>query len=449
MKIRKKITYTFTALFAVLILTLCLMVYFISNATHEQLFFDRLNERLKITEQFFLESEAFSTEVREKVRGNFLKTLPDELEFVDTLNHFNPPAHLNSKLPPDFVSNLVIERELEWSHDKMQGIARIYEVNETEFVVIVVATDEDGNAYIASLKIILLLSFLLMVILTYILSNYFSINVLKPIAEKIKKANMISATNLDTRLTVFNQNDELGMLALSFNNLLDRLQTAFELEKNFVRYASHELKNPLAVILGEAEVSLLKSRSVNEYVDTIEKIKSKAEKLNKLVDHFLQLSKLESILLKGKKVLLDEVLIDIIFAISQEYDQVEIVFNIGENGETDDFEIEADPQLMHNALYNIIDNACKFSINGGEVVVDLVKSARDHKTRISIKDQGIGIEAAQLQHIFKPLYRGANSKAIEGTGIGLALVKRIIDLHGGEIQVYSNPTEGTEFVILI
>jgi signal transduction histidine kinase len=448
MKIRKRITYTFTALFGVLILSLCLLVYFMSLTSQQQFFFNRLNERLKITEEFFLESDSLSASVYEKVRSNFLKTLPEEIEFVDTLQNFTPPDTLKQSLPTDFLPNLLETGRLEWSQKKMQGIAGIYKIGGVDFVVIVVAKDEYGMAYLAKLRTILVLSFLISIIATFFLSNYFSRNVLKPIAGKIKKANAISASNLDLRLTVYNKNDELGMLALSFNNLLDRLQTAFELEKNFVRYASHELKNPLAVILGEAEVTLLKSRTPNEYVDTIEKIKQKAEKLNMLVDHFLQLSKLESIQLNGKKVRLDEVLMEVVFAISQQYSEIRVAFNMGEHDDSEDFEITADQQLMYNALYNLIDNACKFSKPGGQVLVDLKKITENGRIVLLIKDEGIGIDKDQVDHIFKPLYRGTNAHEVDGSGIGLALVNRIVDLHNGKIEVLSEIGKGTLFTLI-
>lgn len=446
MKIRKRITYTFTALFGVLILTLCLLVYFISSSSREELFFNRLDERLKITEEFFLESETFSESVKEKLRSNFLKTLPSEIEFVDTLSNFSPPDRITSQLPTDFIADLSDGETVIWSHREKQGIARIYKIKALEYVVLVIAEDEYGHAYMAKLFAILVSAFLISVFVTFFLTNYFSKKVLKPIAGKINKANKISASNLDMRLTVHNANDELGMLALSFNSLLDRLQTAFELEKNFVRYASHEMKNPLAVILGEAEVALLKSRTPNEYVVTIEKIKNKAEKLNTLVNHFLQLSKLESVNIEPKKIALDEILIDISFDLSQQYDEVKIVFNMSEEGDSNDFMIEADAQLMQNALYNLIENACKFSVHGGEVVIDLIKT--ESKIIITIRDKGIGIPAEHIEHIFKPLYRGSNAQAIEGTGIGLALVKRIIDLHGGTIHVESELGKGTEFEVI-
>lgn len=417
-----------------------------SSSSREQLFFNRLDDRLKIAEEFFLERETFSEAVKEKLRSNFLKTLPSEIEYVDTLPNFSLPDTISAQLPDDFLAVLVEEGAVTWSKEEKQGIARIYKIKDLEYIVLVIAEDEYGHAYLSKLFFILVLSFLISVVVTFFLTNYFSKKVLKPIAGKISKANKISASNLDMRLTVYNEHDELGMLALSFNSLLDRLQTAFELEKNFVRYASHEMKNPLAVILGEAEVALLKSRTPNEYVLTIEKIKNKAEKLNELVDHFLQLSKLESAQIEPKKVALDEVLINILFDLSQQYDDVKILFNMSEGGESNDFIIEADEQLIQNAFYNLVENACKFSVEGDEVIIDLLKA--DDKIIILIKDKGIGIGAEHLDHIFKPLYRGSNAQSVEGTGIGLALVKRIIDLHSGSIHVASELGKGTEFEVI-
>ena len=447
MKIRKRITYTFTILFGVLILGLCLLVYVMSVSTQEQLFFNLLDKRLNITEQFFLESDSFSEEVRDKVRDNFLKTLPEEIEYVDTLANFSAPESVLKHLPDDFMGKISAESSLTWNSDNLQGIARVYNIQEVEYVVLVIACDRNGKAYIARLRNILILSFLSTVLITFLLSNYFSRRVLKPIAGKINKANAISASNLDMRLTVYNENDELGMLALSFNKLLDRLQKAFELEKNFVRYVSHELKNPLAVILGEAEVTLLKKRTDSEYVETIERIKRKAERLNMLVNHFLELSKLESFQVTKQKVSLDETLLDITSNLTPYYEKVKIDFSISEDGDPDDYIVEADGQLMYNALYNLVENACKFSHSGGRVTISLDKS--NSRTMVSIRDEGIGIEAEHLAHIYKPLYRGGNAREIDGTGIGLALVERIIYLHGGEIKVDSHLGRGTTFIVTL
>lgn len=448
MKIRKRITYTFTSLFGVLIITLCLIIYYLSSQTLEQLFHNRLDERLRISEQFFLEKDKFSQSVRETVQQNFLKTLPQEVELADSLTNFQLPKKLEKKVPEQLVELIQENKnELSWKQNNFQGIARIYVIDQIEYIVLVAAVDEYGNAYLKKLRNLLLISLILSLFTIFILSNYFSKKVLKPISGKIKKANKISASNLDLRLTVYNENDELGMLALSFNNLLDRLQKSFELEKNFVRYASHELKNPLAAILGESEVALLKSRSPNEYVNTIEKIKSRAEKLNQLLDHFLQLSTFDSSKLNLKETHIDNILMDVTFNLSQVYRHIDIQFNIESHGESEDYVIKADEQLLYNSFFNLIENACKFSDANSTVVVELSNNKKH--LIVTIRDSGIGIEQDQLSNIFESLYRGENTHGIEGNGIGLSLVKRIIDLHGGKISVKSEIGKGSEFSVYL
>jgi signal transduction histidine kinase len=447
MKIRNRISYTFTGLFGVLILGFCLLIYIVSSATLDELFYNRVDSRLEITEKFFLEKDKFPESVKSTVQQNFLKTLPREIEYVDTLSNFSIPSKMQRRVPLDLKNSLKSHNEVSWVKSDFQGIARIYTVDEIDYVVLVAAFDKDGATYLKKLRSILAFSFFCSLLIIFVLSKYFSRNVLKPIAGKIKKANNISASNLDMRLTVHNEHDELGMLALSFNSLLDRLQTSFELEKNFVRYASHEIKNPLAVILGEAEVTLLKERSSKEYIESIDKIMSTAGKLNQLVEHFLNLSKMDSAKLSLKKTGIDSLLMDITFSLSQIYKQIDIQFDMEENSSSEDYEYLADEPLLHNALYNIVENACKYSNDNAIVSIDLCKRAG--KIQITTTDNGIGIPEDQINHIFEPLYRAHNAQSEEGAGIGLSLVKRIIELHEGEIHVQSELDKGTVFSVLL
>lgn len=450
MKIRKRITIAFTTLFGVLIIALCLFVYFLSSNSRQTVFFDRLNERVQVTEEFFLESENLSLEVKQKVRNKFLQTLPRELEFVSETTKFNATIskRLAGLIPPDFLAQMQTTKNLQWNHGQAQGVATMYSKNGKNYIVLVIAEDSYGHQYLRKLAAILIISSLITLLGAYFLSAYFARQVLKPIAEKINRANQISASELDLRLTVYNENDELGMLAKSFNSLLDRLQESIELEKNFVRYASHEMKNPLAVILGESEVALLSERTKNEYIETIEKIKQKAEKLNNLVEHFLQLSRMESSQLKKKPLSLDELIVEIIFELSQsKADNVELQFNIDDDLEASDLEITADRLLINKALYNLVQNALKFSGEEGRVTVGLHASKKEGFIELTVEDLGHGIETDDLKHIYKPLFRGNNTTQVPGTGIGLALVKKIIDLHDGTISVISSPGKGTKFTV--
>src|SRR5690606_15674699 len=113
---------------------------------------------------------------------------------------------------------------------------------------------------------------------------------LRPISEKIRKANSISVSNLHERLRVFNPDDEIGQLAIAFNRLLDRLDDAFSSQKLFVANASHEIRNPLTSIMGEADLALDKERSPKEYQEALRTIQTEADRLNMLVNNLLQLS---------------------------------------------------------------------------------------------------------------------------------------------------------------
>lgn len=452
MKIRKRITITFVSLFGFLIIALCLFVYFTAVNSQETLFYNRLEKRVEITEAFFLESENLRREVQQKVRNQFLHTLPGEIEFVGEINTFmeRAPNSVLGCLPNDFIPSMRQQSSLKWEHENQQGVAQTYQKNGEKYVVLVLAKDTFGHQYLRKLGLILLFASLVTIVSAYFLSAYFSKQVLSPIAEKITKANQISASNLDLRLTVYNEKDELGMLATSFNKLLDRLQESIELEKNFVRYASHELKNPLAVILGESEVTLMTKRTQNEYIETIEKIKDKAEKLNNLVDHFLQLSRMEASQLKKTPINIDAVLVEVIFELSQNKpDSVELLFHVDDTLGADDLEMNADRLLLSKVFYNLIENALKFSHVNGSVEVSLKPSSSENCIEISVKDDGEGISEEDLKHIYKPLYRGNNTSQVAGTGIGLALVKKIIDLHAGHIQVESVLGKGTQFTLTL
>lgn len=452
MKIRKRITVTFMTLFGLLIVILCVVVYFISASSQETVFFNRLENRVKVTEEFFLESDVLSEDVKRKVRNQFLQTLPNEIEFVAEINNFDKraPKHVKSLVPEDFIGPLKKNKTVQWKSGDKQGVANVYRKAGKEYVVLVIAEDTYGRESLNKLRMILIIASIVAIVSAYFLSSYFSRQVLRPIAEKINKANRISASNLDLRLTVYNENDELGMLAKSFNSLLDRLQESIELEKNFVRYASHELKNPLAVIMGESEVALLTERTKNEYIETIEKIKDKADKLNNLVEHFLQLSRMEAEQLKRKPINIDEVLVEIIFDLSQsKSEQVELQFHVDDTLDTNDLEINADRLLISKVFFNLIQNALKFSREQGMVTVTLQPSSEKGKIEVIVEDQGEGIAEENLKHIYKPLYRGDNTNQVSGTGIGLALVKKIIDLHNAEIEVSSQRDKGTRFTVTL
>ena len=256
----------------------------------------------------------------------------------------------------------------------------------------------------------------------------------------IQKANKISASSLHLRLSVRNENDELGELAVSFNKLLDRLEAAFEAQKSFISNASHELRNPLTAILGEAELATSKSRTNEEYVGSLTTILNEAEILNSTITNLLQLSKISvnDVGLNYEQVGLSQFL----RSIKNSYDFInprnQLVFE--HTNEVEYEKVLCNQNLLNTAITNIWDNASKFSSND---IVEIKLIKEKEYLILTVQDRGIGIDHSDLNKITTPFYRGKNVINIKGSGIGLSLSLKIMELHKGQLVISSELNKGT------
>jgi signal transduction histidine kinase len=254
----------------------------------------------------------------------------------------------------------------------------------------------------------------------------------------------ISSRNLHMRLETPGSRDELNELASTFNNMLDRLETAFETQNNFVSNASHELSTPLTAIIGEAELSLARERSIENYQDAIRTILFQAERLEHITRSMLQLAQTG---FDGKKqewclVRTDELLFTVKNIVDKinPGNQVEIDYSLFPE-EEEKLSVQGNFQLLELALTNIVINAIKYSNNQP---VMLALAATYTRNIIIVKDKGIGIPQEDLPYIFSPFFRASNTANFKGYGIGLPLAMNIVRMHKGEIIVNSVLKEGTE-----
>ncbi|WP_247235097.1 HAMP domain-containing sensor histidine kinase [Telluribacter sp. SYSU D00476] len=296
------------------------------------------------------------------------------------------------------------------------------------------------------LRDVLAIGWLISLILVSFAGWLFARDVFKPVADITNQVNNISAGNLNKRLTIGPQKDELSDLAQTFNLMLNRLEQAFTAQKNFVSHASHELRTPLAVIMGEVEVTLLKERSPAAYEESLTRVLNEVRNLNDVVNGLLELARAES----GtsgtfQKVRIDEVLWDSqaqVLHKNPEY-KVEIRYEkIPDNVE--ELQLMGDETLLRTAFTNLMDNACKYS---GNHRVEVLLEVGADTLSIHFQDQGVGISEEQLPQLFNTFYRGSTAQNTPGYGIGLALVKRIIDIHQGQIHITSQPGTGSTFTV--
>jgi signal transduction histidine kinase len=278
---------------------------------------------------------------------------------------------------------------------------------------------------------------------------FFSRYILQPVRQITSQVKNIRAHNLHLRLNDPNSGDEMSELAQTFNNMLDRLETAFETQNNFVSNASHELGTPLTAIIGEAELALNKQRPEEEYRQSLQVILHEADRLEHITKSLLNLAQTG---FDGKRQQFEKIRTDeLIFSVKNTIDRinpdnkVEIDYTMLPEDE-DKLFIKGNAQLLQLALSNIVQNACKYSDNRPAYIA---LAATDKNNVIIIKDNGIGIPAQDLPFIYEPFFRASNTSRYKGYGIGLPLARNIIRLHGGNMVVNSQQDEGTEIRITL
>ena len=268
---------------------------------------------------------------------------------------------------------------------------------------------------------------------------------LSPVREIIDAADNIDAKSLASRLAVPGTGDELQRLSETLNDMLSRIERAFNRVAQFTADASHELRTPLAVLRTRTELALRKPRSEAEYRDILERQLHGLEKTSDLVERLMLLTRADS----GDQMLQREPL------------QLELVLqNVREQGATlaaakgvrfrtelagESAPVAGDPDFLERLFLILIDNAVKFTLPGGEII--LSSQLAGDAVIVTVRDTGIGIHDADLPNLFERFYRvyKALSRESGGAGLGLAIGRWIARGHGGEIEVESAPGRGTEF----
>lgn len=277
------------------------------------------------------------------------------------------------------------------------------------------------------------------ILLTYIVLAFS----LRPLKSLQKKIGEITECDLSQRINAYSGCTELDMLSKSFNQLLDRLETAFVREKNFSAGAAHELKTPLTVIKTNLDVlSLSEVPTQEEYGDVIEVVKNQTGRMKKLVEDLFAMCSLNGYEI-SEKVNVEKLLCEI----ASEQQLVMQEKNIKMEIECMPCFILANSVMLKHALSNIIQNAVKYNLDGGEVCVN--ETVEKNSCVIKVCDNGIGITPAAAEHIFEPFYREdkSRSRKIGGAGLGLSITKNIVEQHGGTVTYQPNRPKGACFIV--
>lgn len=413
-------------------------------------FYERLIERADVTEKVFVETDVVAPDIYQQLKERFLNNLPEEKEDIYRLRDDTQQIvrnKLGQLYPEEFVEDIFnAESTAKFENGHIQGVGKRYSIARGEFLVIVTAVDEMGRDKLKALKYILLTSFPLSIFVIIIIGRFDANRAFAPVSKITDKVNSIGASSLHLRLEVGNKHDEIGQLAQTFNKLLDRLEASFEMQKNFISNASHELRNPLAAIMGESEVCLTKKRTPEEYIKAVRIINGEADRLNTIVNNLLTLatSNVESI--KKEEFRIDELLMDAVALIKRSHPQQEIEIDyLSLPEDVSKIEMMGNYSLLYMVLINIIENALKFSEHKP---LKIWFEYPGNNLALKIQDQGIGIPEEDIKHIYEPFYRSKNARGFKGFGIGLSLAIKIMKLHKGELLIDSTVGKGTTITLL-
>lgn len=319
--------------------------------------------------------------------------------------------------------------------------------NNTNYYILASAIDLYGQQELKKLLIILISVFVVSILLI-VFAGYFNAHQsLKPIKDIIDQVSGIKANNLSKRLEVRNK-DEIAELSATFNKMLERIEHAFETERTFVSNVSHELRTPVTSIIGQTEVALLNRRKEEDYQSLLVSILDDVKNMKNIINGFLDLADAgsDSAYHKFTLLRLDELLFSVKDEVIKRKPNYLVLVGF-ENIPEDEKEITifGNERLLRILLINLIDNACKFS-DQHKVIIKIGYNITS--VTLQFIDQGIGIPAEDISHIFEPLYKARNTSGKEGHGIGLSIVKRIADVHDATIDIVSELNLGTSISIV-
>lgn len=452
MEIRKRLTYQFVMITAVILFIAELSIYIFSAYLWKENFIERLNDKTNTIIGFLSETNGSLNDLGKFIDKSRSSYLPlEEVRIYDYKKEmvYTSNKNLGYSFNNVFLDQIKIDGIAKTKYGAYTVLGNVYKGRFDRLIVITGAIDIFGIKKLANLRIILSIVFILSLIVAFFTGRVFANKALEPILNVIKEVPAIDEQNLHLRVDEGNGKDEIARLAKTFNRMLERLENAFRIQKTFIANASHELRTPLSYIMGQMEVTLLKDRTSEEYKETLTSVLEDVKMMNETNDRLLLLAitSSDTFNIPFAEVRIDEVLWDArtIVLKSNPANQVNISFNAS-GDEEQKLTIFANEHLIKVAFVNLMDNGCKYS-DDNTVYIHL-GSGSDHLI-IKISDKGIGIPDEELALIFEPFFRGRNTPGRKGHGLGLAMVRKIIQHHGGNIQVASKIQEGTEFTVTL
>ncbi len=427
--------------------------FFLFKSHMKDLYFDNLEDHAMTTALFYFEKDEikdFNSDRYKQIELQYKRINNESIRVYDAkTNRLYVNDNLDFALSEEDLKNITKEKLQTFTRGDRQFVALFYKDNQGDFIIVVSGIDRAGNRQLEILGVMFLLFYLAGIPLNYLLGTFLAKQTFRPFTEVIAKVNTITTENLHSRLDVpqTTGRDEIKELATTFNYLLERLESGIMIQNNFLKNASHELKTPLTIIIGDIDVSLQQPRSNEQYEQILKSLRKDTLHLKATLDGLLVLSGLElSEPQQMETIRIDEILWNVLEKKTIEYPEAKVAFNLNAIADQEDLLwVHANKHMLFIALYNILDNAIKFSSPAPVAVFAL---SNEGKLIIKITDQGPGISENDQKSIFDLFYRSDNTRHIQGQGLGLFITMQILKLHNITLIVDSELGKGTSFSLV-
>jgi two-component system, OmpR family, sensor kinase len=396
---------------------------------------------------------------------SWVETMPEDLELADikvTLYDASgitvaasQDAYAHARLPREFLDKALQGKSLFYSLTRnvnASGLEHrrmlIVPFKAVGKVICMVGVEKPLNftdVTLWRLRSSMISFFIISLALVFFTGFFLSRVILRPLDRIVNTMRRITSRNLSERIENTGPRDEISRLSDTFNHMLSELEKSFSAQKRIVEDVSHELRTPLTIIRGEMEVALKRVRSSEEYKSVVQSSLEEVNRISRIVEHLLLLARFDShaVKLDFERISLSELINDILGDINVLIRQKTL--SVKPMVEKDLF-VNADRLNLRRAILNILDNAVKYTSEGGVITVSLHKDVSG--IALAVKDTGIGIAKEDLGRIFDRFYRADSSRSKQGFGLGLSLARTIFNVHTAQITVSSELGEGTTVTVI-
>jgi two-component system sensor histidine kinase ArlS len=443
MSLKRKIALNLSIAFSLLFGIVMAVIYMSFNDFRRDEFKERFRQRLEFTSHFIAKSKDFEEEA-----PVFFNENSDNILLNETILIFNGDKEL--------IYSTIKDRNVTWDNALLKELdnkkiiysektvpeiyAALRTINGENYYILTSAFDTNGTSKLEYLKYLLITAYVMSTFLIGFFSYYFMGQFLRPLEDLNQEISEVTAHKLTTQIPVRNSNDEINVLAKSFNTMITRLDDVFQSQKDFTASASHEIRTPITRMAFQLENLIKFGQHSPETLSSLQQIQRDVYQLSDLTNSLLLLTKFDKENIRSiyEEVRIDEVIFESFEAIEKSYPNLKMDFLISEDTSEDALlTIKGIQSLLDIVFINLFKNAAVYS---DHMEVDVLITETEEQLIVDVISHGDTISKEDRPKLFEAFKRGQNSQNISGSGLGLRIVKRILEYHGAGI-IYTAPAD--------